>query len=314
MMKKIYFILIVLVISGCFSSRNSKKTTETPPKKTNYFVPVPIVKFNTSQCPCIEVKIEDTTWVMKLDLGFRGDVTIDQNVIDQIVDKQFLAASTTCGIRGKEYPTNLYQIPDVKIGNATFMEPIVQEESRELVKESAFVKDGGEPSPSEIGKIGWQLFQVTNLFIDAKNDKIGFCDSLDTLKQNGYDTTDFIQAPLLTERGLVEFEAVTTEGILRYALDTGCTYNVIHGESAENKPLEIAFWDPANEVQYHSFHIAENDFGAISFRRFPIKLPIHVDAIVGMEFLREQIVFFDFVQGSIYFAKHKAPETAEGIV
>jgi hypothetical protein len=165
------------------------------------------------------------------------------------------------------------------------------------------VENGGEPSPSEPGRLGWELFYDVNLLVDIKNSKIAICDSLDTLKKQGYAIETFVRTPLILKQGLVEFEAKTPEGILVCMLDTGSTYNLLDSEVAEGKSIERAIWDSDNFLEYSSFQIDGCDFGPVAFRRFPLRLPIHIEAILGMEFFRDHLVFLDFSEGYVYFAK-----------
>jgi predicted aspartyl protease len=309
MKAKISVILLLFFLSGCLPSRKH----ETPPmekteeiaqvKKPTFFISVPITKFSAIQCPCVEVEIEDTTFTMALDLGFQGNLAIAQDLIDQISLKTFIRTKPMYGIRGKQYPTNLYSIPKIKIGAMSFTQPILEEETAEFIKDGVFVENGGEPSPTESGRLGWELFYYSNLLIDIKNSKIAFCDSLDTLQTQGYAIETFIRTPLFLENDSVEFEARTPGGILRCILDTGATWNFLNSEVAGNKPIEQAMWDSDNLLEYSSFQIAEDDFGAITFHRIPITVPVQVEAFVGMEFFRDHLVFLDFSGGYVYFAK-----------
>jgi len=304
---KIFFVLLVLFIAGCSMFKeqkdiSSEKATEI--KKPALFVSVPITKFSAIQCPCVEVEIQGTTFTMELDLGFRGDVNIAHDLIEQIPLKEFVRAKPMYGIRGKEYIKNLYKIEEARIGEIYFLKPFLQEDSEEFKRDSVFVKNGGEPSPPEAGRLGWELFYHTNLLIDVKNSKIAFCDSLETLKKEGYDIDSFIKAPLLLEQGSVEIEAETPEGVLRCVLDTGSTWNLLNAKT--DKPIEQAIWDSDNFLEQPSFRINGHDFGAITFRRVPIQAPVPVEAILGMDFFEEHLVFLDFTGGYVYFAKNSS--------
>ena len=207
------------------------------------------------------------------------------------------------GIRGKEYPTNLYQIPKIEIGRMSFIKPIMQEHADQFTNDSVFVQDGSAPSPRDPGRLGWTLFYNTNLLVDIQNSKMAFCDSLATLKAQGYSIEKFISAPLLIERGLVEFIAETPKGSLRCLLDTGATWNMLNAGLEEGKSIEQEIWKPENVFEYPFFIIGDQDLGPITMRRVPIKSPIFLGAILGMEFFREHLVFIDFAGKQIYFSK-----------
>ncbi len=238
---------------------------------------------------------------MKLDLGFRGDVSINSSLIKQIDSKKFIQTKEMYKFTGKKNSTSLYRIPKIKIGAMSFIEPVLQESSDESRKETVFVKEGIKPSPQDPGRLGWELFYNVNLLIDIKNSKIAFCDSLETLKTQGYLTEGFITTPLFLERGFIEIETQSKEGVLRCILDTGSTWNILNREIAEGKPLEQAIWEPENIFEMDSLEINNKDFGPLSFHKIPVRLPIAVEAILGMDFFEAHLIFLDFKKKQAYF-------------
>jgi hypothetical protein len=205
--------------------------------------------------------------------------------------------------RGDEYITNLYRIPRAKISAMTFHHPTMQEEPGGLIEGSTFVQDGNLPTPRDPGRVGWKLFYHSNLLIDMKHSVLAFCDSFETLKHQGYQTEIWTQASLFLDRGLLEIEADTPDGRIRCILDTGSTWNILNRELNREKRLEDAVWDPENLWQYTHFKITEHEFGPITFHRMPLQLPIQIDALLGMEFFLENLVFLDFSTGHVYFSK-----------
>ncbi|MBI5273048.1 MAG: hypothetical protein HY861_03595 [Chlamydiia bacterium] len=297
--------LLVFSTVSCYFLPKQKvlPTTQTSQSdKSVFYVPVPLTKLSSIQSPCLDVDIEGKVISMELDLGFRGDLTLTGHYIDQVSSKTFLLTKNMYGIRGKEYPTNIYRIPEIKIGAMTFIQPKLQKNSEEFIEDSVFVKDGSKPSAREPGRLGWELFYNVNLLVDIKNSTIAFCDGLDTLKKQGYLVETFTQAPLLIERGLVEFEAQTNEGTLRCMLDTGATFNMLNRGINGEKPIAQAIWEPENVLEYSSFKIGETNFAPVSFHRVPIKMPLRIDAILGMEFFQDHLIFLDFAGGYVYFS------------
>lgn len=238
---------------------------------------------------------------MELDLGFRGDLAITQDAADSILSKTFVGEKPMFGIRGKKYIEQLYRIPKAKIGKMTFSPPIFLLENQDFLKDATFLQGNQTPSPRETGRIGWELFCDTSLLIDIPNLQIGFSDSIEALKSQGYPTENFIKAPLFLERGLVEVEIGTPNGPLRSVLDTGATWNILHEEFEEGVSIDAAIWEPENIVEYPSFSIENNDLGSLTFHKMPLKIPIPIEAILGMEFFRKHIVFLDFKGKSAYF-------------
>lgn len=306
MRTKLFSALFLLFIYSCSVSRKEKAPNQeaSQVQKSAFFVSVPITKFSSIQCPCVNVEIGGTTFSMELDLGFRGDLSLSQNLTDQISSKTLLSSKSRYGIQGKEYATKFYRIPTVNIGEMFFIQPVLEEETAEFIKDAVFVQNGREPSPRESGRIGWEFFYNTNLLIDAKHSILAFCDSLETLKKEGYVVEDFVKTPLILERGCVEFDAKTPNGVLRCVLDTGATLNMLHSETAEGDTIDQAIWKAENDLECPSFQINDHDFGPVNFRRVPIKTPIPIGAFIGMEFVKEHLIFLDFSGNYVYFVKH----------
>lgn len=162
-----------------------------------------------------------------------------------------------------------------------------------------------------MGVIGWRVFSISNLFLDLGDSLIAFADSVEILKQNGYGELDFIKIPLLLDRGLVELQAESPEGPLRCVLDTGSSASAIHRDLKEGQTLEQAMKDNiSNDL---SLTIGGKNFGPILFFHFPIESPLKVDAILGMEFLKEHVLFLDFAEGYAYLSKKDCVKQASSV-
>lgn len=310
MKRKILFatpILITLlaIIGFLLKKPNIKKEEISQTVLKSYFVPVSITKFSSIQAPCLDVQIGNNTFSMELDLGLRGDLSISSAYIDQIEPKEFIETQLRYGFREKEYQINFYQIPDISIGDMFFIRPVLQKSSDEFRKNSVIVKEGHSLSPGEHGRVGWELFYNVNLLLDTKNSQIAFFDSVDTLEKVGYSVADFVRAPLFIDRGLVEIEVQTSEKSFRCLLDTGCTYNFVNSEIEEGKTIEEIAFDPSYITEYPTLQIGNVDFGPIEFHRIPIKMPIQIDMVLGMEFFENHLMFIDFVNRHVYFAKEQ---------
>jgi len=301
-------LLVISVVLYCgfirLTQKNTSRTTEHIKNSFGtYYVPVSIIKLTETGLPCLSVEVEDKLFSMELDLGFRGDIAIESPFIHQIPTKSFICIKSMYGFRGIESQNTLYQMPKIGIGAMTFIQPILQEYSEKSRNDAVIVQEGSSLSPREIGRIGWELFHNVNLLLDIKNSKIAFCDSLETLKKQGNIVEDFIKTPLLIDRGLVEFMAESSTGSLRCMLDTGSTWNILNTEIEAGKSIEQVAWESENILEYPSFHIGNTDFGQIAFHRIPINIPIPIDAILGMEFFEDHLVFIDFAEKHVYFQK-----------
>jgi hypothetical protein len=296
--------LLALLISSCLKRDSYQEDRSIQTQNPHFFVPIPLT-FSPCGSPYLDVEIDNQTFSMKFDLGLRGDLIIENTFIDQILSKQFIRSKPMYGFRGKEYQTNLYRIPKITIGAISFTQPILQENCEEARKDSVIVQTGEDLSSPGAGKIGWELFCNIKVLVDMKNSQVAFCDNLNTLKKYGYSIDDFVKIPLLTERGLVEFEAKTINGSLRCVLDTGTTWNILNAEIEEGKSIEQVIFEPSNILEYPSFAIDEKEFGPVAFHQIPIKIPIQIEAILGMEFFADHLIFLDFVEKAVYFKKSK---------
>lgn len=271
-----------------------------------YFAHIPIAHFSTSNLPYLEVEIEKQRFLLLLDLGYSRYVSLHENLVKKLQQKTFLKVVKNRGFRGIEYGKNYYKIPKIKIGPLSINHIGLEEECSKQQQNSILYEKKSFfsfNSRNNDGKLGWQAFKNTVLLLDLGNECIKICSSIETFKTE-YSLENFTQIPLSTDQNLVEFETTTTSGSLRCFLDTGCTVNMINKEPPDGVSLEKAFLDENNTVKFTEFKIGDKDFGETSFHALPIRLPIKVEAVIGMEFLMNHQVLIDFKNEYIYFSKN----------
>ncbi|MBY0530091.1 MAG: hypothetical protein K2P51_07900 [Rhabdochlamydiaceae bacterium] len=288
--------------------------------KGPYFIPAEIIEFH-NEIPYISLRIEEKSTLVKIDLGSDTPISLPREFVQELKHKALIRKDVFCGIRGKKYESDIYSISNVKIGRMVVFEPTAKETNLEFKKDATLVKnESGSVAPQ--GSIGWTLFHNFNFFLNCKNSLMAFCDSLDTLKNHGYDVDSFTEVPLLLDRGRIEFEAMTDSGTLRCLLDTGSTWNMLNKDikdgsndhmifnqvtidkhsSLNPKNADLMFFNPDDEYLMPVFKIGKKDFGAITFTKF--KTPYEIDAIIGMEFIHSKLIFIDFPHRKIYFGEH----------
>lgn len=297
-------LLCFLIAEYAYSPLCDAKHPVSAPKKSAYFDTIPIAKWTNAKSPCISIQVGNKILSAEVDLGFRGDCSMSSHILDQIEERTLLGSQIMYGFQGKEYNKNIFQVPNIRIGQFSIECPLIQEEAKDFYAQAVFVKDGGNPSAAEPARLGWKIFQNKNLLLVLKNEKIVFCDSLFTLKEQGYEIEKFVKTPLLIDRGLIEIEAETESGTLRCMLDTGSTFNGLNSNNEGNITMQELFWNTEYFLTKPTFKINQQEFGPITFRQIPIRLPIHIDAILGMDFFLENIVFLDFANNLIYFCHH----------
>ena len=282
-----------------------------------YFEPVKITNFS-SRIPCVDISIGGKAIAAKVDLGFNGDISLPRECIAELDDKSFFHRASHFGIRGKKYYSDIYKIPEIKIGRMVFFRAKAQEINLEFEEDATILKDEQSPSIGHLGRIGWRLFHNFNCFIDCDNSLIAFCDSTNTLREKGYPVDAFIETSLLLDRNSVEFEATTETGLMRCILDTGSTGSMFNKDMQEGfnhmiyNPSTIDQHEPLNplnidQMQFDMedicnvsiFKIGGKDFGPVRFQK--MKSPLEIEAIIGMDFLESKLVFIDFPNRKIYF-------------
>lgn len=313
----------VLLSFFCFFNSRQKQNNEHSISwiKRPYFEPIKITQFY-SNLPYVEIDIDGQLMPAKLDLGFDGELCVPHQFMEAIHNKSFLHPVCYLGIRGKKYHSELYVLPKIKIGRLNLFKTKAQLTSPEFEHDTIlYTEDGvdGSPSPydySSGGTIGWKLFQHMNLFLDFNHAIAAFCDSLNTLILRGYPIESFSEAPLLINRNLIEFEAVTEEGPLRCVLDTGASYSYLntYRRSTERiSPKEMDFQPRLNpnnadlmaanqndRIEFKSFECGQKEFGPILFRH--LDTPLDIQAIIGMDFIASKLIFVDFANQKIYFS------------
>lgn len=322
-MRKKWVILLVVLLGFAalsfflLSKQRLKKESQLAQLciKGSYFEPVKILEFS-SQIPCVDIRIGGKSAKVKVDLGFCGDISLPKEIIQEIDQKSFAGKASYFGIRGKKYDSNLYEFPEVKLGEMVLFRARVKEIDPEFERDATIIKDQEPFFNDPLGRLGWALFHNFNFFMDTENALIAFCDSLKTLEEQGYPVDLFVETPLLLDRNAIEFEAISEVGPMRCLLDTGSTWNMFNKERSNEQiihhstntlkdpilPAENSnrlIFDPEDIRDLAVFKIGEKEFGPVKFNQ--IKTPLKIDAIMGMEFLSSKLVFIDFPNRKIYF-------------
>jgi hypothetical protein len=321
-------VLIVVVIGGVFKwlAKPTPKAILLT-KQHTYFIPLKIQGFNSAHIPYLDMKIENKIIPVEMDLGFEGGVSLPSSIITKLHSKTFLRRRSTYALSGKTYMSNIYQVEEISIGSMTFFPVAVEEANDELDLDTQLK---GKKESKDQGVIGWHLFRKFNLLIDCKHSKIALCDGLETLEKKGYPVHSFVDVPLLLDRGFIEFEAKTQHGLLRCVLDSGSTYNMLN-KDLENPGNNFHLFTPQNTDQYailnpendnllltfdcknvcelSIFNIGEKEFGPMTFNL--IKSPLAIEAIMGMEFFEDTLIFIDFDKSKIYFFEYPIENAAQ---
>lgn len=290
--------------------------------KQSRFIPVKICGFSIGNIPQLEIEIEGQVFTADLDLGWDGGVVLPVDMIQKINNKLLAGQHSFFNLQGKTYQSSVYEVSAIHLGKARIF-PIKVEEAHPVFEtDGILIKDAKDVTESSNGRVGWRIFRNLNILLDCEHNLLIFSDSLQTLKQQGYPIDSFIEAPLLLDRNSIDFEVITQDGPLRCMLDTGSTLNLLNidlknGDQShrlidldhlKDKPPEfnsdnqdLLIFNKQDNWECKMFELSGNEFGPVHFNK--IKSPVGIDAIIGMEFIEDHLIFIDFQNQKIYFSK-----------
>lgn len=288
----------------------------------SHFVPLKISSFSRCNSPQIEVAIENHIITSEIDLGWRGGVALPSTTLHNLCNKTYIGRYPFYGLKGKVYESDVYELPQIHLGKMKIFPMKAKENNLEFLEDS-ILKQGNQDIPEkDQGRVGWHVFRPFNVLLDCRHSVVVMCDSLSTLKKQGLPIASFVEAPLLLDRDSIDFKVLTEAGPLRCMLDTGSTWNLLNKDlQNQNQDHRIIDLDHINKRaptfnlknenlfvfnsedywQAKTCQINGNEFGPINFVK--MKSPLGLDAIIGMEFINNHLIFIDFRNEKIYFSK-----------
>lgn len=318
--------LCICALAGFFLLRKPyyRNLLEVPGflNEKSHFVPLKISGFSRCNGPQIEVAIENHLISSEIDLGWRGGMALPPATLHNLCNKTYIGRYPFCGLKGKIYESDMYELPQILIGKMKIFPMRIKEENLEFLEDSILKKGELDIPEKDQGRVGWHVFKPFNVLLDCEHSAVVMCDSLATLKEQGFSIDSFIEAPLLLDRDSIDFNVLTVAGPLRCMLDTGSTWNLlnkdIQNQNQDHRLIDLDHikekspaFNPKNKdlLAFNSedcwdtkiFQINESEFGPVNFVK--MKSPLGLDAIIGMEFIDNHLIFIDFRNEKIYFAK-----------
>jgi hypothetical protein len=247
-----------------------------------------------ARIPCLQAEIESISFPVKLDMGYDGVLSVPQHLLEQFSNKSDAGTTLFTNIRAKEYQNRVYTLPRLNMGDLHLVN-FPAEESNLDFERDIIMRGDIDLDPLEItARIGWQAFAGTVVLIDLTNSTAICCDSLETLKENGYQLEQFASTDLLFGKEFMQFEAKINDRIVQCLLDTGCTLNLIQMDQEPQHGSEDLS-DPLAPVE---LSIGSHSLGSCIFHE--AQLPFGIEAVVGVDFLETQIVCIDLVDKKLY--------------
>lgn len=266
-----------------------------------HYIPLKMHGFSDAGAPCIEVKIGPNSFIAEVDTGWGGSLAAEQRIVEPLTPKKWIGRSQSQGLLGHQYEADVYELPEMHLGMVQMSFVKIKIETPEFITDSIL----GPSVESLLSRLlrwfnfhssiqdhsirmGWQIFRPLNVLMDCQNQALVLVDSVETLRQCGYERIQFIEIPMELDRGLIEIAAMTDLGSVRCVLDSGSTVNYFN----QRKDVDVC----PQWVQ-----IEGHEFGSERFRL--IQSPLEIEAILGMEFFKKHLIFFDFRQQKVYISE-----------
>ena len=298
-MKKLLIIgtntcLIVLATSWAFKLWTPSHEKIHPSLPPHSFYPFTLTE-SDARIPCLQAEIEGIPFLAKLDIGYDGVLSLPKHLLEQLAHKRDAETVLFKGIKGGEYESPVFTLPQLNIGDLTLMDFPAEETNLEFERDTNL---GIHTDPPDaIARIGWRAFFGTVVLIDFNKGIGACCDSLETLKEQGYPLEQFVSTNLLPGEQYVGFEADIGNRKIKCILDTGCTLNLINTLSTDEES-EFGSVDLDNPLPSSVLSIGGRDLGPCVFYKTP--LPFGVEAIIGVDFLETQIICIDLVNNTLH--------------
>lgn len=97
----ICFLGFLMTSYSSFVNKNENEEQQiSETKQDSFYFPISIPCFSSSQAPCVDVLIDHRMFSMRLDLGMKGDLSIANELLDQIPNKVFARNEYKYGFKG----------------------------------------------------------------------------------------------------------------------------------------------------------------------------------------------------------------------
>lgn len=252
--------------------------------------------------PCLQAEIEGIEFLAELDMGYDGVLSLPKHLLEKLTHK-CEAGTALCGsIKGNKYQIPVFTIPRLCIGDLALVNLPADESDLQFERDTNLGPNIDFEPSNVIARIGWRAFFGAVVLIDLHKSIAICCDSLETLKEKGYSLEQFSSTTFLPRKEAIEFEADIGNRKVKCILDTGCTLNLIHAHSAASdavgEELEFAHIDFANPLPPAMLSVGGRDLGPCTF--YETQLPFGIEALVGVDFLKTQIVCIDLVNRKLH--------------
>lgn len=249
-----------------------------------YFERFPIT-FGSRGVPSTDVFIEGTTYPIKIDFGNSLPFSLNQEIL-QNIHKTSYGTVDWSDFKGNKYQSPAYMIPEIKIGNLSFIN-VIAHQDREDFHDNVSLNC----LPSQrMGAIGLPLLKKYNLFLDFPHSAIYASNNHFHLQQAGLLSKNLLTIPFILHPDGILLSVETDVGVFRLILDTAATHTAIR--------------TPCSTFTSR-FRLMGHDFGARSIIPIDLNSCFDYDGYLGIDFLCEYAFFIDYPNRLIFLDLQK---------
>jgi len=276
-------------------------------KIPSHRIRIPII-FTSSGTPAILATIEEKSYLLQLDLGSKFLLTLEKEILENIRDKKSTELAQWRDAKGDFYESPSYIISQVKIENILLKNVKVNQENSNFRANTTLWDDHPQGSVSTnryLGNLGRPLLEKTNLLLDFRNSTMIACSNEKYLKKEGFFLDKMVSIPFNGGTKGIIIKADTDAGTLRLALDTGATVTFVRASCLKDQKCTK---EKRGFLTFTSqkFLIGNKDFGSTNLFLFDITPELtEIDGILGMDFLKNHVVYIDYKNKVLYFGESK---------
>ena len=262
---------------------------------------LPIQLSSGYQIPCTSIEIEGNTYEVEIDLGTKMAVSLHKNILENM-QKEPHGTSRRMDFRGNKYETPVYLISHVRVGNQLLKKIQTREEASDFCTQGCIVAES-KTNVANAGRIGRDFFQDKNIFMDLNNCVFIACNGVKDLKKWNYKIDHLTPIPFRSTSGGIFFDIETDIGVQRFELDTGSTLSMIRA-SDYKEGTSTRQCSGLSVMETSKFVMNGIDFGHRDLYLIDISPALDdMDGVLGMDFLKEYIVYLDFGKKMAYIGK-----------
>lgn len=254
------------------------------------------MEYNDCNIPTTKIIIENKEYVVRIDLGSKKQLFLSKDNLSKLQKNELKEKFQWRDFKGNHYSTSDYILPKVKLGNFILKKMNVSEVSEECEKNT---KIACNPELSN-QLIGRPIFEKFKILLDFKNDRIIITDDFEELKKLGFDISSFLKVPCTMGRTGLILQVNTDLGKKRLSIDTGATRTLLR--DPKNIHLEQKYGIPC--FYSEKFSIENVNFGPQDIFLLDVTPELtEIDGFLGMDFLKNHVMYIDFPNKVVYLKK-----------